>query len=92
MSRGARLWRPLLHSPDYDLVAEVDGRLLRIEVKTSTRLNRRGRWDAAIATRGGNRSWSGVVKEPGPPLKPPGASRIDLGSGGAPELESRARL
>jgi hypothetical protein len=39
----------------------VDGRLVRVQVKTS-RVFRLGRWEISLATRGGNRSWSGVVK------------------------------
>jgi hypothetical protein len=35
--------------------------LLRVQVKTST-FRRAGRWEVALATRGGNRSWSGTVK------------------------------
>jgi hypothetical protein len=35
-SRGALVWIPLGHSPDVDLMAELDDRLLRIQVKTST--------------------------------------------------------
>jgi hypothetical protein len=60
-SIGAAVAVPLLHSPDWDLIAEIDGRLLRVEVKTSTCWYR-GRWSVAICTRGGNQSWSGVVK------------------------------
>jgi hypothetical protein len=36
-SVGATLLVPLGHSPDFDLVAEATGRLLRIQVKTSSR-------------------------------------------------------
>jgi PD-(D/E)XK endonuclease len=60
-SAGARLYIPFGHSPDCDLVADLDGRLVRVQVKTS-RLYRLGRWDVTLATRGGNRSWNGVVK------------------------------
>jgi hypothetical protein len=42
-------------------VAELDGHLVRVQVKTSgSRI--RDRWQVAICTRGGNRSWSGVTK------------------------------
>ncbi len=61
VSRGARVYLPLGHSPDCDLVADLDGRLVRVQVKTS-RCFRHGRWEIVLATRGGNRSWSGVVK------------------------------
>ena len=33
---GATVSIPFGHSPDYDLVAEVDGRLYRVQVKTTT--------------------------------------------------------
>jgi PD-(D/E)XK endonuclease len=58
---GAAVFVPFGHSPDIDLVAEIDERLVRIQVKTCG-LMRNGRWEVGIATRGGNRSWSGVVK------------------------------
>ncbi len=35
--------------------------LLRLQVKTSNGF-RKNRWDIAICTRGGNRSWNGIVK------------------------------
>jgi Holliday junction resolvase-like predicted endonuclease len=61
-SRGARIYLPLGHSPDVDLIAELNGRLLRVEVKTSTSRRNHGGWEVVIATRGGNQSWSGLVK------------------------------
>ncbi|MGH2961160.1 MAG: group I intron-associated PD-(D/E)XK endonuclease [Solirubrobacterales bacterium] len=33
---GAMILLPFGHSPDFDLVVELEGRLLRIQVKTST--------------------------------------------------------
>jgi hypothetical protein len=60
-SKGAHIYVPVGHSPDVDLVAAVEGRVSRIEVKTST--HRRGtNWSVHISTRGGNRSWTGLVK------------------------------
>ena len=63
---GANVLIPFGHSPDYDLVADLDGRLLRIQVKTSTMradtLHRQERWSLHVATNGGNQSWSGVAK------------------------------
>ncbi len=61
-SKGAQIFVPIGHSPDVDLIVQLDGRALRIEVKTSTRAIERRRWEVMIATRGGNRSWSGLVK------------------------------
>ena len=60
-SKGYPVWYPVGHSPDYDVVAEIDHRLVRIQVKTST-VFRNGRFDVTICTRGGNQSWSGLVK------------------------------
>ena len=59
--QGYSLYLPVGHSPDVDLIAERDGELLRVQVKTST-VYRGGRWEVTIATRGGNQSWSGLVK------------------------------
>ena len=65
-SKGALVFFPLGHSPDVDLIAELDGRLLRVQVKTTTYQTRtsktRVRWNALIATNGGNQSWSGLTK------------------------------
>jgi PD-(D/E)XK endonuclease len=59
--KGATVAIPFGHSPDWDLVAELGRRLLRVQVKTSICF-RRGRWEASLRTSGGNRSWTGVVK------------------------------
>jgi PD-(D/E)XK endonuclease len=58
---GFGVWIPLGHSPDADLIAQRDDRLLRVQVKTSTAL-RNNRYEVSLATKGGNRSWSGRVK------------------------------
>jgi PD-(D/E)XK endonuclease len=64
--QGATVFAPLGHSPDIDLVAEIRGRMLRIQVKTSvcrTRTpNGHERFEVQLATLGGNQSWSGHVK------------------------------
>jgi hypothetical protein len=60
-SRGYPVWYPLGHSPDVDLVTRIDGRLVAVQVKTSTVL-RNGRFEVTLCTRGGNQSWSGLVK------------------------------
>jgi hypothetical protein len=59
--KGYPVWLPFGHSPNIDLVAEIDGRLVGIQVKTST-VFRHGRFDVTLCTRGGNQSWSGLVK------------------------------
>ena len=48
--QGAQIYVPVGHSPDVDLVALLDGRLLRVEVKTGTC---RHRGDGACASRPG---------------------------------------
>jgi hypothetical protein len=60
-SRGAIVCFPIGHSPDWDFVAELDGRLLRVQVKTCIAFYQR-RWSVSVCTRGGNQSWSGLVK------------------------------
>jgi hypothetical protein len=51
-----------LRCPGYDLIADFfDWRVLRVQVKTSTCVER-GRFHVALCTRGGNRSWNGVIK------------------------------
>ncbi len=58
---GYALYLPLGHSPDVDVIAERDRRLTRVQVKTCT-VFRHGRWAVTLCTRGGNRSWNGVIK------------------------------
>jgi hypothetical protein len=57
---GYRVAVPLGHSPDYDLLAEIDHRVVRVQVKTTTVF--RKRWELTVCTRGGNQSWNGLVK------------------------------
>lgn len=58
---GGKVAVPLGHSPDWDLLVEFEDRIARVQVKTST-FFRDGRWEVGISTRGGNQSWTGVVK------------------------------
>ena len=61
----ATIFLPFGHSPDVDLVVDLEGHLLRIQAKTSTCKEPRldgHRWNVALATNGGNQSWSGVAK------------------------------
>jgi hypothetical protein len=60
-SRGYAIYLPVGHSPDCDLIAEHDGSLLRVQVKTTTQ-SRKRRWGVTLCTRGGNQSWNGIVK------------------------------
>ena len=61
-TEGALVFVPLFRSPNYDLIAEFAGRLVRIEVKTTWRQTPIGNWQAMLCTRGGNQSWSGETK------------------------------
>jgi hypothetical protein len=60
-SKGCPVWYPLGHSPDVDLVTRIAGRLVGVQVKTSTVRHKRG-FALTICTRGGNQSWNGLVK------------------------------
>lgn len=60
-SRGASIALPVGNNRHWDVAAELEGRLLRVQVKT-TRCVRRGRSEVTVATRGGNQSWAGVAK------------------------------
>jgi Holliday junction resolvase-like predicted endonuclease len=60
-SQGHIVYLPIGHSPDVDLIAVSEKDLLRVQVKTTTTFRNR-RWEVAICTRGGNRSWNGTVK------------------------------
>ena len=61
IDHGAKVFLPLGHSPDVDLVADLGDRLVRVQVKTST-VYRSRRYEVTLCTRGGNQSWNGVVK------------------------------
>jgi PD-(D/E)XK endonuclease len=65
-SVGATVFLPFGHSPDFDLVAHANDRLLRVQVKTSTQAAKttagQARFVVALATCGGNQSWSGEKK------------------------------
>jgi hypothetical protein len=62
---GATVLLPVGHSPEFDLVVEVERCLLRVQVKTSTQrlaIASGERYSVTISTRGGNQSWSGECK------------------------------
>jgi hypothetical protein len=60
--RGATVAIPIGHSRDWDLLADLDGRPIRVQVKTSVCRSKPGRWAVTLCTRGGNQSWNGLVK------------------------------
>ena len=61
---------PFGHSPDFDLVAYVNGWMLRVQVKTSTQQlttpEGHERSVVALVTSGGNQSWNGSRKKANP--------------------------
>jgi hypothetical protein len=65
-NNGALVWVWLGHSPDVDLIGEVGNAMIRIQVKTTTRMiytpEGDERWSTALSTNGGNQSWSGLTK------------------------------
>jgi PD-(D/E)XK endonuclease len=61
MLQGLPVFLPISHCRDFDLVTDFGDGLIRVQVKTSTCF-RKGRWEVAVCTRGGNRSWNGIVK------------------------------
>ena len=71
-SVGAVVFIPFGHSPDVDLIACAQGRLLRIQVKTSTQrvttTDGSTRCAVALGTSGGNQSWNGSRKKIDPAL------------------------
>ena len=60
--QGADVFVPIGHSRDVDLIAIFGEQLLRVQVKTSTVVLSNRRYEVTLATRGGNRSWNGLVK------------------------------
>ena len=61
MSQGWQVALPIGNCSNWDVAAEFDGRLQRVQVKTS-RVMRADRYEITICTRGGNQSWNGLVK------------------------------
>ena len=61
IDQGATVYLPFGHSPDVDLVAGFGNQFVRVQVKTSNCIQK-WRYAITLATRGGNQSWSGLVK------------------------------
>lgn len=59
---GHTILIPLTDSQDYDLVVDVEGKLQRIQVKTTTYKNRQGNYTVSLTTKGGNRSYNTIKK------------------------------
>jgi hypothetical protein len=58
---GATVFVPIGRSPNCDLIADFGNRVERVQVKTSIAWHNQ-RYVVALCTRGGNRSWNGVIK------------------------------
>lgn len=61
MNLGYVVSFPLTDTARYDLVVDRGG-LLRLEVKTTMRTRPSGSYEASLCTKGGNQSWTGVIK------------------------------
>jgi hypothetical protein len=61
LEQDCPVFLPIGHSPDIDLITVIDNRVMCVQVKTSTQFHG-NRWEVAVCTRGGNRSWNGLVK------------------------------
>jgi hypothetical protein len=59
--QGASVARPVGNNRHWDVMAEFNGRAIRVQVKTSRCVNK-DRWAVTLATRGGNQSWNGLTK------------------------------
>jgi hypothetical protein len=59
--QGASVAVPVGNNRHWDLMADLDGRALRVQCKTSRCVNK-DRWAVTLATRGGNQSWNGITK------------------------------
>jgi hypothetical protein len=55
------LFTPLVEHSDYDLLADIRGTLMRVQVKTSGQWVK-DRFIVSLCTRGGNQSWNRIVK------------------------------
>ena len=53
---------PLGNCSDYDVATEIDGRLVKVQVKTSRQQLGDGRYGVTLCTREGNQSWNRIVK------------------------------
>lgn len=59
---GYKVSIPNTDSTRYDLIVDKDGRLYRVQCKTTFAKARSGMPIAGLRTMGGNQSWNGVVK------------------------------
>lgn len=60
-SKGHNVSIPLTDSQDYDLIVDIDDKLYKVQVKTSSYI-RNNVYSVSISTKGGNRSYSTIKK------------------------------
>lgn len=53
----------LTDSQEYDLIVDIDGRLLRTQVKTTSYKSEYGVYSVSLTVKGGNRSGTGKIKK-----------------------------
>lgn len=61
VSKGYTVSLPLTDSQDYDLVVDIQDKLCRVQIKTTSYI-RNGNYNVSISVKGGNRSSSGKIK------------------------------
>ena len=62
LSRIGTVSIPLTDSQDYDLIAEIDDRLYKVQVKTTQYKSKYGIYKANLSVKGGNRSFNTIKK------------------------------
>lgn len=58
---GAKVSKPLFENTPYDLIVDLEGVLQRVQIK-STSYQRDSTFQVELRTKGGNKSWNGIVK------------------------------
>ena len=62
MNQGYVVCFPLTDTARYDLVVDKNGKLYRVEIKTTNYQLPSGNYEVTLRTKGGNTSWNGLVK------------------------------
>lgn len=60
--QGYKVSIPNTDSTRYDLIVDKDGKLFRVQCKTTFRKGKYGKYEVSFRTSGGNQSWNKVVK------------------------------
>lgn len=62
-SQGHTVCIPLTDSQDYDLIIDIDDKLYKVQVKTTTFKTKYGIYNVSLTVNGGNRSGKGKIKK-----------------------------